>query len=97
MEAENKIARLKAKLRFTLVFAIALIVTTTGGIVTIVTAQRNILLESKKAEYDNVFKKQAELNFQIEELFRDLNNLKTKRRNSSEHKHMQKLITKNGY
>ena len=26
MEAENKIARLKAKLRFTLVFAIALIV-----------------------------------------------------------------------
>ena len=85
MEAENKIARLKAKLRFTLVFAIALIVTTTGGIVTIVTAQKGIsLLESKKAE----------LNFQIEELFRDLNNLKTKRRNSSEHKHMQKLITK---
>ena len=80
MEAENKIARLKAKLRFTLVFAIALIVTTTGGIVTIVTAQKGIsLLESKKAEYDNVFKKQAELNFQIEELFRDLNNLKTKR------------------
>lgn len=95
MEAENKTARLKAKLRFTLVFAIALIVTTTGGIVTIVTAQKGIsLLESKKAEYDNVFKKQAELNFQIEELFRDLNNLKTKRRNSSEHKHMQKLITK---
>ena len=95
MEAENKIARLKAKLRFTLVFAIALIVTTTGGIVTIVTAQKGIsLLESKKAEYDNVFKKQAELNFQIEELFRDLNNLKTKRRNSSEHKHMQKMITK---
>lgn len=30
MEAENKKARLKAKLRFTLVFAIALIVTTTG-------------------------------------------------------------------
>ena len=40
MEAENKKARLKAKLRFTLVFAIALIVTTTGGIVTIVTAQK---------------------------------------------------------
>ena len=74
MEAENKKARLKAKLRFTLVFAIALIVTTTGGVVTIVTAQKGIsLLESKKAEYDNVFKKQAELNFQIEELFRDLN------------------------
>ena len=51
MEAENKKARLKAKLRFTLVFAIALIVTTTGGVVTIVTAQKGIsLLESKKAE-----------------------------------------------
>ena len=96
MEAENKIARLKAKLRFTLVFAIALIVTTTGGIVTIVTAQKGIsLLESKKAEYDNVFKKQAELNFQIEELFRDLNNLKTKRRNSSEHKHKKRLLMEN--
>ena len=44
MEAENKKARLKAKLRFTLVFAIALIVTTTGGVVTIVTAQKGISL-----------------------------------------------------
>lgn len=95
MEAENKKARLKAKLRFSLVFVIALSVITTGGVVTIMTEQKGIsLLENKKTEYDDVFKKQAELNFQIEELFRDLNNLKTKRRNSSEHKHMQKLITK---
>lgn len=94
MEAENRKARLQAKLRFTWAFAVALIVVTIGGVVTIVTAQKGIaLLESKKAEYDNVFKKQAELNFQIEELFRDLNNLKTKRRNASEHKHMQKLMT----
>ena len=94
MEAENKKARLKAKLRFSLVFAIALIVTTAGGVVTIITAQKGIsLLKSKKAEYDDVFKKQAEFNFQIEELLRNLNNLKTKRRNSSDYKHMQKLIT----
>lgn len=66
MEAENQKARLKAKLRFTLVFAIALIVTTTGGVVTIVTAQKGIsLLESKKAEYDNVFKKQATVSYHI--------------------------------
>lgn len=95
MDAENKKARFQAKLRFAAVFVIALVVTTAGGVMTIVTAQKGIsLLESKKTEYDDVFKKQAELNFQIEELFRDLNNLKTKRRNSSEHKHMQKLITK---
>lgn len=95
MEAENKKARLQAKLRFFLVFVITLVVITTGGVVAIVTAQKGItLLESKKTEYDEVFKKQAELNFQIEELFRNLNNLKTKRRNTSEHKHMQKLITK---
>lgn len=95
MEAENKKARLRAKLRFFLVFVITLVVITTGGVVAIVTAQKGItLLESKKTEYDEVFKKQAELNFQIEELFRNLNNLKTKRRNTSEHKHMQKLITK---
>lgn len=95
MEAENKKVRLKAKLRFTLVFVITLIVITTGGVVMVITAQKGItLLESKKTEYDEVFKKQAELNFQIEELLRNLNNLKTKRRNTSEHKHMQKLITK---
>lgn len=95
MEAKNKQERLTAKLRFTLVFVIALIVITTGGVVTIVTAQKGIaLLEEKKREYDDVFKKQAELNFQMEEMFRNLNNLKTKRRNSSEHKHMQQLITK---
>ena len=57
MEAENKKARLKAKLRFTLVFAIALIVTTTGGVVTIVTAQKGIsLLESKRSEERRVGK-----------------------------------------
>ena len=95
MEAQNKQERLKAKLRFTLVFVIALIVITTGGVVTRVTGQKGItLLEEKKREYDDVFKKQAELNFQMEEMFRNLNNLKTKRRNSSEHKHMQQLITK---
>ena len=95
MEAQNKQERLKAQLTLTLVFVIALIVITTGGVVTIVTAQKGIsLLEEKKREYDDVFKKQAELNFQMEEMFRNLNNLKTKRRNSSEHKHMQQLITK---
>lgn len=95
MEAQNKQELLKAKLRFTLVFVIALIVITTGGVVTIVTAQKGIsLLEEKKREYDDVFKKQAELNFQMEEMFKDLNNLRTKRRNSSEHKHMQQLISK---
>ena len=95
MEVQNKQELLKAKLRFTLVFVIALIVITTGGVVTIVTAQKGItLLEERKREYDDVFKKQAELNFQMEEMFRDLNNLRTKRRNSSEHKHMQQLITK---
>lgn len=48
----------------------------------------------QKSEYDEVFKKHAELNFQIEELFRELNSLKGKKRNASEHKHLQNLITK---
>lgn len=95
MEASNKRERFKAKVRFSVVFAISLLMITIGGTVTIITAQKGIsLLEAKKSEYDNVFKKQAELNFQIEELLRDLNNLKTKKRNSSEHKHMQKIVTK---
>lgn len=95
MEATNKDDRIKAIKEFILYFVVALVFITIGGVVAIITAQDGIaLLEAKKTEYDAVFKQQAELNFQMEDLFRDINNLRTKRRNSSEHKHMQKLISK---
>ena len=95
MEAMNIEERKSAKWKFSIIFVVTLLVIALCGSISIVTAQRGIaLLENKKSEYDEVFKKQAELNFQIEELFRELNSLKTKKRNASEHKHLQNLITK---
>lgn len=95
MEASNMDERQQAKWAFFIIFIATLVIVTLCGSISIITAQKGIaLLESKKTEYDELFKKQAEFNFQIEGLFRDLNSLKVKRRNASEHKHMQNLITK---
>ncbi len=94
MDASNKKERLKAKLVFSLMFIITIALIGFTGIMSIRTAQKGLtMLEVKKAEYDEVFKKQVELNFQMDELFRDLNNLKMKTRSTSEHKHMQQIIT----
>lgn len=95
MEAMNIEERKSAKWKFSIIFAVTLLIIALCGSISIVTAQKAIaLLENKKSEYDEVFKKQAELNFQIEELFRELNSLKSKKRNASENKHLQNLITK---
>ncbi|MFR9178901.1 hypothetical protein DW980_08770 [Bacteroides stercoris] len=95
MEAMNIEERKSAKWKFFIIFAVTLLIIALCGSISIVTAQKAIaLLENKKSEYDEVFKKHAELNFQIEELFRELNSLKGKKRNASEHKHLQNLITK---
>lgn len=95
MEAMNIEERKSAKWKFFIIFAVTLLIIALCGSISIVTTQKAIaLLENKKSEYDEVFKKHAELNFQIEELFRELNSLKGKKRNASEHKHLQNLITK---
>ena len=94
MDASNKKERLRAKLVFSCIFAITLSFIGFSGIMAIVTAQKGLeTLELRKAEYDAVFKKQVELNFQMDDIFRDLNNLKMKSRTTSEHKHMQQIIT----
>lgn len=95
MESMNMEERKNSKWKFSIIFFVTLVIISLCGSASIVTAQKGIaLLENKKSEYDEVFKKQAEFNFQMEELFRDLNSLKTKKRNASEHKHLQNLITK---
>mgnify|MGYP000394050729 FL=1 len=74
MEAMNIEERKSAKWKFFIIFAVTLLIIALCGSISIVTAQKAIaLLENKKSEYDEVFKKHAELNFQIEELFRELN------------------------
>lgn len=91
----NIIDRRKQTLIFSAVFAFLLGVIFISGSISLISAQHGIaLLEEKKSSYDRLFQKQAEFNFAIEEIFRDLHNLRSKKRTSSEYKYMQKIITK---
>jgi hypothetical protein len=81
-------------LKFSAVFAVLLGVIFLAGSVSLISAQQGVtLLEAKKSSYDRLFQKQAEFNFVIEEIFRDLHNLRSKKRTTSEYKYMQKIIT----
>lgn len=81
-------------LKFSAVFAVLLGVIFLAGSVSLISAQQGVtLLDAKKSSYDRLFQKQAEFNFVIEEIFRDLHNLRSKKRTTSEYKYMQKIIT----
>lgn len=91
----NIIDRRKQTLIFSAVFAFLLVVIFISGSISLISAQHGIaLLEAKKSSYDRLFQKQAEFNFTIEAIFRDLHNLRSKKRTSNEYKHMQEIITK---
>lgn len=91
---QNVKDRRKQRQVFILVFACLLGGLFFSGAVTLVSAQQGVrLLETKKSSYDKLFQKQAEFNFLIEEIFRDLHNLRSKERTSNEYKYMQKIIT----
>lgn len=95
-EQQNKPDRRRMLLFFTLSFLLLLVGIGGAGAFTLLTAQRGVaLLEQKASAYDRVLQKQAEMNFQLEELFKDLHSLRTKPRTSSEYKYMQKRITEN--
>ena len=60
MEAMNIEERKSAKWKFSIIFAVTLLIIALCGSISIVTAQKAIaLLENKKSEYDEVFKNQA--------------------------------------
>ncbi len=94
MKPLNHTNRVKQILIFSLYFGLTLLILSICGTFTLITAQKGIsLLEQKKADYDAVFVTQTKLNFELDKLFRNLNDLKNKNRTASEHKQMQKLIT----
>ncbi len=94
MKPLNHSDRVKVIRRFVLFFVFTIVVVFLCGIFTLVTADKGIsLLISKKESYDNVFRKQAELNFKLDEIFKELYNLRTKQRSRGEHRQMQKLIS----
>lgn len=94
MKALNHLNRRGQIIKFLLFFMITFVMLSVNGYFTLVIAQKGILLvEKKQAKYDEVFKKQAELGFKLDETFKNLYNLKNKRRNAGEYKQMQKIIT----
>lgn len=94
MVAVNVVDRRRQSLIFCVAFACLLGLFFVSGTVFLVSAQHGVaLLEAKKLSYNQLFQKQAEFNFSIEEIFRDLHNLRSKKRSSSEYKYMQKIIT----
>lgn len=96
MKPLNAKDRKQQKLSFYIYFGLTLFLFGLCTIFTFVTAQKGIaLLESKNSNYDAVFKKQMELNLQLDQIYRDLINLKSKKRTTSEHKQMQKIINNN--
>ena len=77
-----------------MVFFLLLTVMFVAGVVTLVTAQRGAaLLEEKKSAYERTIQRQAEFNFQLEHIFKDLHSLRTQPRTINEYKQMQKIIT----
>ena len=61
---------------------------------TLITARKGIsTLEEKKALYDDIFRKQADYNFRMDDMFRNMNSLSTKERSGNEHRQLQLIIT----
>lgn len=94
MKAKNHDIRRKSILQFFGCFVLMSLIIFVCGIFTLKTAQRGVnLLEEKKSSYDQIFKKEAEVTFQLDQILKLLYSLRYKRRNLSEHKQMQMLIT----
>lgn len=94
MRPLNYAERKKQILSFSIYFSVLLVILFSCSFFTLITAKKGIvLLESKKDKYEKVFKKQAEISFQLERVYKNLYSLQNKSRNLGEHKQMQKLIT----
>ncbi|CAM1355902.1 MULTISPECIES: type VI secretion system TssO [Tenacibaculum] len=94
MKALNHKERKKQILKFFASFSLTAVVVFFCLYVTLIIAEKGVvLIESKQSHYNEVFKKQAMLNFKMEELFKNLYSLKNKRRNIGEYRQMQKIIT----
>lgn len=94
MKSLNHSDRVKKTRKFALFFSFAIVVIFLCGVVTLVTANKGVtLLINKKESYDNVFRKQAELNFKLDEVYKQLYSLRTKKRSTGEYRQMQKLIS----
>ena len=94
MNEKNKKERKEAKTAFLIQFTFTLLLFFLLGTCTLTTAHKGIsMLEEKKALYDDFFRKQANYNFRMDEIFKNLNSLTTKERSGNEHRQLQLIIT----
>ncbi len=98
MKPLNHSDRKRGQLIFTLYFGLLILFLFVLSVFTLITAQKGItLLEKKQNDYNAVFRKQAEIGFQLDEMIKQLYSLKNKKRTLGEHKHLQNLITKDRF
>ena len=91
MNEKNRKERKAAKIAFIIQFSYVLLLFLLFGICTLITARKGIsTLEEKKALYDDIFRKQADYNFRMDDMFR---NMSTKERSGNEHRQLQLIIT----
>ena len=94
MNEKNRKERKAAKIAFIIQFTYVLLLFLLFGICTLITARKGIsTLEEKKALYDDIFRKQADYNFRMDDMFRNMNSLSTKERSGNEHRQLQLIIT----
>ena len=94
MNEKNRKERKAAKIAFIIQFSYVLLLFLLFGICTLKTARKGIsTLEEKKALYDDIFRKQADYNFRMDDMFRNMNSLSTKERSGNEHRQLQLIIT----
>ena len=94
MNEKNRKERKAAKIAFIIQFSYVLLLFLLFGICTLITARKGIsTLEEKKALYDDIFRKQADYNFRMDDMFRNMNSLSTKERSGNEHRQLQLIIT----
>ena len=94
MNEKNRKERKAAKIAFIIQLSYVLLLCLLFGICTLITARKGIsTLEEKKALYDDIFRKQADYNFRMDDMFRNMNSLSTKERSGNEHRQLQLIIT----
>ncbi|ATA84354.1 type VI secretion system TssO [Capnocytophaga sputigena] len=77
-----------------LLFALLLVTFGVCAYVTLIIANKGIAYQTANIKrYDRIFKHQAELNYQLDDLLNKLGSLRHKKRTVGEHKQLQKMIT----
>lgn len=96
MREKNRKERRQTMGSFIFIFSFTLLLFVLFAVCTLKTAERGItMLDEKKARYDEIFRKQADYNFRMDEMFKDMNNLATQKRTDNEQAQFQMIISRN--